>query len=69
MGKAVTPQHHKNALSKGTTMTHPNFDSVPSTPFAPAPIRRRPFYKKKRFVFPSGVLLMGFVLGSFSIGC
>lgn len=48
-------------------MSHQNFDSVPSAPFAPAPIKR-PFYKKKRFVIPAGVLLLGIVLGSCSSG-
>ncbi|MEO5321364.1 DUF4352 domain-containing protein [Arthrobacter sp. CC3] len=47
-------------------MTHQNFDSVPSTPVA-APAKR-PFYKKKRFVIPAGVLLLGMVMGSCSSG-
>ncbi|GAA1757562.1 hypothetical protein GCM10009712_03010 [Pseudarthrobacter sulfonivorans] len=49
-------------------MSHQNFDSVPSAPFAQAPAKRRPFYKKKRFVIPAGVLLLGIVMGSCSSG-
>ncbi|WP_255769465.1 DUF4352 domain-containing protein [Pseudarthrobacter sulfonivorans] len=48
-------------------MIHQNFDSFPPAPIAPAPVKR-PFYKKKRFVIPAGVLLLGIVLGSCSAG-
>ncbi|MBE4719884.1 hypothetical protein [Pseudarthrobacter sp. AB1] len=48
-------------------MSHQNFDSVPSMPFAVAPAKR-PFFKKKRFVIPAGVLLLGIVMGSCSSG-
>lgn len=48
-------------------MSHQNFDSVPSMPVA-APPAKRPFYKKKRFVIPAGVLLLGIVMGSCSSG-
>ncbi|MCP9000826.1 hypothetical protein NFC73_13990 [Pseudarthrobacter sp. RMG13] len=48
-------------------MSHQNFDSVPSVPVA-APPAKRPFYKKKRFVIPAGVLLLGIVMGSCSSG-
>jgi hypothetical protein len=46
-------------------MTNQNFAPVPPAAPAPAP---RPFYKKKRFVLPAGVLLLGIMLGSCSGG-
>lgn len=46
-------------------MTHPNFAPFPPAAQAPAP---RPFFKKKRFVIPAGVLLLGIMLGSCSGG-
>ncbi len=46
-------------------MSHPNFAPVP--PAAPAPAQR-PFYKKKRFAIPAGVLFLGIMLGSCSGG-
>jgi len=46
-------------------MSHPNFAPVP--PAAPAPAQR-PFYKKKRFAIPAGVLFLGILLGSCSGG-
>jgi hypothetical protein len=64
MGKAVTAAS-SIALPKGTTMSNLNFAPVP--PAAPAPIKQ-PFYKKKRFVVPAGVLLLGIMLGSCSGG-
>lgn len=48
-------------------MSHQNFESVPSAPFTAAPAKRA-FYKKKRFVIPAGVLLVGIVMGSCSGG-
>ena len=48
-------------------MSHQNFDSVPSVPVTSAPAKR-PFYKKKRFVIPAGVLLLGIVMGSCTSG-
>jgi hypothetical protein len=49
-------------------MSHQNFDSVPSAQIAPSPAKPRPFYMKKRFVIPTGVLLLGIVMGSCSSG-
>ncbi|WP_163164040.1 DUF4352 domain-containing protein [Arthrobacter sp. Alg241-R88] len=46
-------------------MSHPNFAPVPPAAPAPAP---RPFYKKKRFAIPAGVLFLGIMLGSCSGG-
>jgi hypothetical protein len=46
-------------------MTYENFAPVPPAPTAPV---RRPFYKKKRYVVPAGVLLVGIMLGSCSGG-
>lgn len=46
-------------------MTHPNFAPFPPAAQAPAP---RPFFKKKRFVIPAAVLLLGIMLGSCSGG-
>ncbi|MEV7474130.1 DUF4352 domain-containing protein [Pseudarthrobacter oxydans] len=46
-------------------MTNPNFAPVPLAAGAPA---ARPFYKKKRFVVPAGVLLVGILMGSCSGG-
>ena len=46
-------------------MTNQNFAPVPPTAQAPAV---RPFYKKKRFVVPAGVLLVGILMGSCSGG-
>lgn len=46
-------------------MSHQNFAPVPPAAGAPA---ARPFYKKKRFVIPAGVLLLGIMLGSCSGG-
>jgi hypothetical protein len=68
MGKAVataTPQHHPIAPPKGTIMTNQNFAPVPPAAQAPA---ARPFYKKKRYVLPAGMLLLGIMLGSCSGG-
>ncbi|MGM9470831.1 DUF4352 domain-containing protein [Pseudarthrobacter sp. YS3] len=48
-------------------MTHQNFDSFPTVPVPAAPAKR-PFFKKKRFVIPAGVLLLGVVMGSCSSG-
>lgn len=48
-------------------MSHQNFDSAPSMPVAVAPAKR-PFFKKKRFVIPAGVLLLGIMMGSCSSG-
>jgi Domain of unknown function (DUF4352) len=65
MGKAVTTAASEHALSKGTTMTDQNFAPFPPAAQTPAP---RPFFKKKRFVIPAGVLLLGIMLGSCSGG-
>lgn len=46
-------------------MTNKNFAPVPPTAQAPAV---RPFYKKKRFIVPAGVLLVGILMGSCSGG-
>ncbi|MHC6592515.1 DUF4352 domain-containing protein [Arthrobacter sp. C152] len=46
-------------------MTDHNFAPVPPAAQAPAV---RPFYKKKRFVLPAGVLLVGILMGSCSGG-
>lgn len=46
-------------------MTNPNFAPVPPATQAPT---ARPFYKKKRFVLPAGVLLVGVLMGSCSGG-
>ncbi|MDQ0825583.1 hypothetical protein QFZ60_001756 [Arthrobacter sp. B2I5] len=46
-------------------MTNQNFAPVPPAAGAPA---ARPFYKKKRFVVPAGVLLVGILMGSCSGG-
>lgn len=46
-------------------MSHQNFP--PSLPLVAAPAKR-PFYKKKRFVIPASVLLLGIALGSCSGG-
>lgn len=46
-------------------MTNQNFAAVPPAPQGPM---QRPFYKKKRFVIPAGVLLFGIMLGSCSGG-
>jgi hypothetical protein len=42
-------------------MTHQSFEPLP--PAAPA-ASQRPFYKKKRFVIPTGVVLLGIALGA-----
>lgn len=51
-------------------MTDQNIAPVPSAPEASAPAKpgNRPFFKKKRFVIPAGVLFAGIVLGSCSSG-
>ncbi|MGN7200057.1 DUF4352 domain-containing protein [Arthrobacter sp. SAFR-044] len=46
-------------------MTNQNFAPVPPAAQTPA---ARPFYKKKRFVVPAGVLLVGILMGSCSGG-
>ena len=46
-------------------MTNQNFAPVPPAAQTPAV---RPFYKKKRFVVPAGVLLVGILMGSCSGG-
>lgn len=47
---------------KGISMTHQSFEPLPS---AAGPVTaKRPFYKKKRFVIPTSVVLLGIVLGS-----
>ncbi|MDT0168863.1 MULTISPECIES: DUF4352 domain-containing protein [Micrococcaceae] len=46
-------------------MTNQNFVPIPPAAQAPA---TRPFYKKKRFVVPAGVLLVGILMGSCSGG-
>lgn len=46
-------------------MTNQNFAPAPPAAQAPA---TRPFYKKKRFVVPAGVLLVGILMGSCSGG-
>ena len=46
-------------------MSHENFAPVPTAPVAPG---KRPLYKKKRFIIPAGVLLLGIVMGSCSGG-
>lgn len=46
-------------------MTNQNFAPFPPAAQAPAP---RPFFKKKRFVIPAGLLLVGIMLGSCSGG-
>ncbi|MFB0838750.1 DUF4352 domain-containing protein [Arthrobacter sp. E44] len=46
-------------------MTNQNFAPVPPAAQEPAV---RPFYKKKRFVVPAGVLLVGILMGSCSGG-
>jgi hypothetical protein len=44
-------------------MTHQSFEPIP--PAVPAPsATKRPFYKKKRFVIPTGLVLLSIVLGS-----
>ncbi|MBO1268697.1 hypothetical protein [Arthrobacter cavernae] len=48
-------------------MSHQKFDSIPPLPLAAVPAKR-PFYKKKRFVIPAGVLLLGMIMGSCSSG-
>lgn len=48
-------------------MTHQNFEPLPPAAAGPA-ASKRPFYKKKRFVIPTGVVLLGIVLGSCSGG-
>jgi hypothetical protein len=51
---------------KGTIMSHENI----SRPF-PAPMpapQPRPFFKKKRFLIPAGVLVLGIAMGSCSGG-
>jgi len=62
MGKAVTTAASQHSLSKGIIMTDQNF-AFPTQPAAPAPAKRA-FYKKKRFVIPAGVLLLGILMGS-----
>ena len=47
-------------------MTDQN-SAFPTQPAAPAPAKRA-FYKKKRFVLPAGVLLVGILMGSCSGG-
>jgi hypothetical protein len=47
-------------------MTNQNF-AFPTPPAVPAPAKRA-FYKKKRFVVPAGVLLVGILMGSCSGG-
>ncbi|GAB5079653.1 DUF4352 domain-containing protein [Arthrobacter sp. AD-310] len=44
-------------------MTHQSFDPISPAAAAPA-AAKRPFYKKKRFVIPGGLLLLSIVLGS-----
>lgn len=44
-------------------MTHQSFEPIPPTAAAP-PAAKRPFYKKKRFVIPAGLVLLSIVLGS-----
>lgn len=46
-------------------MSHQSFAPVPPAAPAPAP---RPFYKKKRYVVPAGLLFLGIMLGSCSGG-
>lgn len=46
-------------------MTHQNFDSLPPKPIAAAPAKR-PFYHKKRFIIPAGILLLCIVIGACS---
>lgn len=43
-------------------MTHQNFEPIP--PAAVPVAAKRPFYKKKRFVIPTGLVLLSIVLGS-----
>ena len=66
MGKAVTTAASQHALSKGITMVDQNF-AFPTQPAGPVPAKRA-FYKKKRFVIPAGVLLLGILMGSCSGG-
>lgn len=44
-------------------MTHQSFEPIPPAT-AVSVAAKRPFYKKKRFVIPTGVVLLGIVLGS-----
>ncbi|WP_258802370.1 DUF4352 domain-containing protein [Pseudarthrobacter sp. NS4] len=46
-------------------MSHQNFAPVPPAPQGPM---QRPFYKKKRYVIPAAVVLLGIMLGSCSGG-
>lgn len=48
-------------------MSNQNFEPLPTTGAALAPAKR-PLYKKKRFLIPAGVVLLGIVLGSCSGG-
>lgn len=50
-------------------MSDQNFEPSTQAVTAPAPVpAKRPFYAKKRFILPAGVLLLGIVLGSCSGG-
>lgn len=48
-------------------MTHRSFEPIPPATAVPIAVKR-PFYKKKRFVIPTGVVLLGIVLGSCGSG-
>jgi len=67
MGKAVTrPPHIIRQPKKG--ITHMN-QHHPQTPVAETiTTQPRPFFKKKRFLIPAGVLVLGIALGSCSGG-
>jgi hypothetical protein len=52
------------AWSKGNTMSHQNFAPVPASEAT----GKRPLSKKKRFLIPTGVLLLGIMMGSCSGG-
>jgi hypothetical protein len=44
-------------------MTHQSFEPIPPAPAVPV-AAKRPFYRKKRFVIPTGLVLLSIVLGS-----
>ncbi|QSZ55642.1 DUF4352 domain-containing protein [Paenarthrobacter ureafaciens] len=45
-------------------MTHQSFEPIPPAAAAAPTAAKRPFYKKKRFVIPTGLVLLTIVLGS-----